>query len=221
MTKVILISGKLRSGKNQLTAFLKDLLQEKGKLVSEDMFAKDLKDGAKKDFKQLSNTLNGIASELEALLDRLFDAGVEHCIISDFEDEIKKLKVSDHNFYEEKTQITRSLLQLYGTEIFRDRVNENHWVEQVISRIRESDSDYIFITDVRFENEISHLETVLENKIIRVRVDRPMSREDIENEHPSEKGLDNYCNWDFHILNDGSLDDFRNQAKILSERLLV
>jgi len=206
MKTVVLISGKLRSGKNTMSQILIDKLVNSGKKITEDMFAKDLKDNCKNDFKLVAEVLNDIYLDLDAMLDRCVDNGLEDCIVEDMRDEIDKLKTMDYNFYEEKTPITRALLQTYGTEIFRDRIDVNYWVDQVIYRVRKSNSDYIFITDVRFPNEIDHLEEMLECNIIKVRIDRPMDRNSLDNEHPSEKGLDNYDKWDIKVSNDEGLD---------------
>ena len=211
MKTIVLISGKLRSGKNTMSQILIDKLVNSGKKITEDMFAKDLKDNCKNDFKLVAEVLNDIYLDLDAILDRCVDNGLEDCIVEDMRDEIDKLKTMDDNFYEDKTPITRALLQTYGTEIFRNRVSDTYWVDQVIERCRKSNSDYIFITDVRFPNEISRLEEQLDCNIIKMRIERPMDRESLDNEHPSEKGLDNYTNWDNKVENDKGLDELERK----------
>ncbi len=211
MKTIVLISGKLRSGKNTMSQILIDKLVNSGKKITEDMFAKDLKDNCKNDFKLVAEVLNDIYLDLDAILDRCVDNGLEDCIVEDMRDEIDKLKTMDDNFYEDKTPITRALLQTYGTEIFRNRVSDTYWVDQVIERCRKSNSDYIFITDVRFPNEISRLEEQLDYNIIKIRIERPMDRESLDNEHPSEKGLDNYTHWDNKVENDKGLDELEKK----------
>ena len=93
MKTVVLISGKLRSGKNLFSSMLTELLSSKGKVVTEEMFARDLKDGAREDFGQLANVLNNIHENLSVMLDRCVDESVSDCIISDMKDEITKLAI--------------------------------------------------------------------------------------------------------------------------------
>jgi hypothetical protein len=201
---------------------LTELLSSKGKVVTEEMFARDLKDGAREDFGQLANVLNNIHENLSVMLDRCVDESVSNCIISDMKDEITKLAILDENYYEEKTPITRALLQIYGTQIFRDRVDVNYWVNQVMMRIANSQSDYIFVTDVRFPNEIDQLVATLHDKckFVSIRIDRPMDRSDIQNEHESEKGLDDYDDWSIKVKNDRTMTELSLDAIEVVEYLL-
>ncbi len=58
MKKVILVSGKLQSGKNTFAEMINEILTKKGKKVTEDLFAHDLKEGVQKDFKMLQEVIN-------------------------------------------------------------------------------------------------------------------------------------------------------------------
>lgn len=59
----------------------------------------------------------------------------------------------------------RQLLQVYGTDIFRN-VNPNFWVDLLESRISRNEydeydaagePDFVFVTDVRFQNEVEKI----------------------------------------------------------------
>ena len=63
----------------------------------------------------------------------------------------------------------------------------------------------------RFPNEISRLEEQLDYNIIKIRIERPMDRESLDNEHASEKGLDNYTHWDNKVENDKGLDELERK----------
>lgn len=193
VNRVILISGKLQSGKNQFAEYLKETFEQHGKLVRCDLFAKGVKDGAKEDFKLLCDYLNTL--------------------------DIPELKTTEENFYEEKTELTRILLQLYGTEIFRNRVDKNHWVKQLIYRAKENSEYVSLVTDVRFQNEISLLKQDPDLYVCTVRINRTVNRIGVENEHPSETSLDTYSDWDFHITNNGTLEDLREDAEKMYARL--
>lgn len=203
--RVILISGKMQSGKNQMSKFLKELLEQKGYSVSEDMFAKGVKDGCKEDFKELANVLNRIASSLELN----YGDGIAD-----------DLRIVDDNWYENKTAITRALLQAYGTEIFRNRVDNDWWVKQLKKRILESPSDIVLVTDVRFPNEIDKMDPDnQEYDLIAVRVERNTEKHGNQHEHPSETALDNYNLFNYYLDNDGTLDDLRTTVSSLVDEI--
>ena len=62
---VILISGKIKSGKNQLADFMKEYFEKQNLKVSSDYFAKAVKDGCKEDFKKLADELNNYVIDLK------------------------------------------------------------------------------------------------------------------------------------------------------------
>jgi len=51
----------------------------------------------------------------------------------------------------------RKLLQFVGTELFRNNFDKDIWVKLLSKQIRESKSNNIVITDVRFPNEQNYL----------------------------------------------------------------
>lgn len=114
----------------------------------------------------------------------------------------------------------RELLQVMGTDIFRERVYNNIWAELPFKQkwgIVEDDNwlptDVVFIADCRFPNEV---EETLKHKGIVIRVIRSTGHVD---NHPSEIALDNYdFNQPNHFIvdNNGSLDDLRNKARELA-----
>jgi hypothetical protein len=152
MKTVFLISGKMRCGKNQLAEYLNKEFQKKGLITGSDLFAGPLKDWCKDDFKKLQIVLGNISEEIRAnvySLMSLQDEVMNPKIFQGIENVLNKLKIEDKNWYEEKTDITRNLLQLYGTEIFRNRVDNDWWAKQLCKRIVLSPADVIFVTDVR------------------------------------------------------------------------
>lgn len=48
----------------------------------------------------------------------------------------------------------RDALIKVGTEMFRKQVDPDIWVKATIQRMKQSNADYIFITDARFHNEL-------------------------------------------------------------------
>jgi len=141
-----------------------------------------------------------------------------------FESSIRKLEeliTKDENWYENKNPITRILLQTYGTEIFRKRVDQNWWVKQLKNRVLQSNSDIILITDVRFPNEIECFKKDIPKDftVTTIRINRNLNREASFNEHESENALDNYNEFDYVIDNNGTLEDLKNKVKELISRI--
>lgn len=97
----------------------------------------------------------------------------------------------------------RALLQRLGTEVGRELLGDNVWVDATFRRIENETlvSDDVVITDCRFPNE-AH--AVKNRGGIVVRVERPGV--EAANSHPSETSLDMWP-FDFTISNDGGLID--------------
>jgi len=217
MKKVILISGRMRTGKNQFAEYLKNAFEAKGIKVGTDLFAKDLKDGCREDFKKLADVLDDIAKQIETkvnLFNDLRESMIYPHFINEIEKTIDKLRIRDYNWYEDKTDITRNILQLYGTEIFRNRVNDNWWVNQVKNRAIASNNDVILVTDCRFPNEITGIYD--DNyEVVAIRIERNINTQEQIASHDSETALDGWKVWDYIISNDGTLEDLKASAETI------
>ncbi len=209
---VILVSGKLQSGKNTFVNMLMEELKSTNLKVGFDFFAKSVKDQSKDIFKNLTDYLNTISEKYN----------------------IPEIYTTEDNWYESKNHITRILLQLYGTDIFRDMVDSNHWAKILKRRlISEKNEDIMFITDVRFKSEISTIcdkepmrhdyRTITPNyNVIKIRINRNNYErtDDPIFTHHSEIDLDDYTDWDVLINNDSDLNSLLKQAKNTKEFIL-
>lgn len=101
----------------------------------------------------------------------------------------------------------RRLLQRFGTEVGRNILGENIWVDSTFL-VTDVTKDYI-ITDCRFRNEAMG---ILRQGGKMWRVNRPGVGP--VNDHISEIGLDNFP-VDTVIDNDGDLTDLRNSVRLL------
>jgi hypothetical protein len=221
MKKIVLVSGKLQTGKNQFADYLEQAYTLDKVEVVQDCFAQYLKDECKEDFKPLTKFLNRIANQIKSLCDPMLiynhktkkydieatKGGPEE---SDFMYFLQKLRTHDENFYEDKNDITRILLQTYGTEIFRKRVDNDYWVKRMISKIKESDKKVFIITDVRFPNEIDLVMEEDEFDVCTIRVERDMDRSGPEHKHPSETSLDGFNGFNYIVDNNGTLEELWN-----------
>jgi len=205
---VILFSGKMRSGKNLSADYLFNYLKNNQKTYEHLFFAKSLKDNCKQDFTLLQEYLNNYTLKMM----------LKYNLGEEFSKDISKLIVSDENYYEDKTDITRILLQVYGTEIFRNRVNTNYWVDKVIEQIKESDKQYFVITDLRFPNEIDYFKEAIQCIYVDVNSIR-INRDSVpENNHISETALDNYDDFDYVVYNNSTIEDLHSKLdKIIKE----
>jgi hypothetical protein len=218
--KILLISGKLQSGKNQIAEYIQEILEDRSKQVTQDLFAKTLKNNCEQDFSRLTDHLNATFQKLMDYIEPdILKYGNDQFIIDMF-NMCKEHITTSENYYENKNPITRLLLQTYGTDIFRDRVDFNYWVIQLINRIKESSFDYTLITDVRFPNEIDVIKSEDNIDVMVIRIHRKDNNQTNLNEHESEKALDNYTEWDLVIDNNGSLDELKQAALNICNNLL-
>lgn len=123
-----------------------------------------------------------------------------------FSNEEDAKKFSEKDFTVKSEILTpRLILQLLGTEGGRDVIHPNIWVNATLGNV--SDSDKIIITDCRFPNEVVGIK---KRKGIVVRVVRP-SKISIS-KHPSEISLNDFEDWDYVIINDGTLEDLEEKV---------
>jgi uridine kinase len=202
MKTVVLVSGKLQSGKNSFADMCMEYLKDKTN-TSFDFFAKELKERCKEDFSDLISFINKLCET--------------------FPPEIREqLYTQDENWFENKNQLTRILLQLYGTNIFRNRVDTDYWAKQVVENVYNSESKIIFITDVRFPSEIKALQNMEHDygyNIITIRINRGIDRDAEFNQHESETALDNYEYFDYVFENNGTVEELREKAENFSRMI--
>lgn len=117
-----------------------------------------------------------------------------------------------------KTEYTpRLLLQYIGTDLFREKIHENVWINATlnnydyIQRWIDAGSEAVLpnyiITDVRFPNEA---DAIKQRKGINIRIEKE-SDKDLENEHLSETALDDYS-FDY-VVQHGTIENLIEQVK--------
>lgn len=129
-----------------------------------------------------------------------------------------------------KSDITpRKMLQFFGTECCRDKLGEDIWLNSLYCRIK---SDYVVVSDMRFENEFDFIvslggivvkvvrdegnDSKINNLAILAKCGDKNALEYLKklNIHQSEWDL---CNkkFDYIIKNDGSLLDLYNKIDLM------
>lgn len=116
-----------------------------------------------------------------------------------------------------ETAVTvRRILQWWGTE-YRRNEDPDYWTKAWSRKIEQFDlgRTHVLIDDVRFMNELNAIKA---HGGLIVKIVRPGF--DGANNHASETSLDDYAAWDETILNDGTLEEFREKVRALAEALM-
>lgn len=129
-------------------------------------------------------------------------------------------KISDWDGSEETKP--RELLQYLGTEIIREKIDYNFFVNRIIDDIKVYSFffDIITISDARAKVEIDKVRDSFSNvkaiKVIRTNFDDGLTCE--QRKHFTETDLDDYENYDYILENDSTLDDLNKKViKLLEE----
>lgn len=129
-------------------------------------------------------------------------------------------KISDWDGSEETKP--RELLQYLGTEIIREKIDYNFFVNRIIDDIKVYSFffDIITISDARAKVEIDKVRDSFSNvkaiKVIRTNFYDGLTCE--QRKHFTETDLDDYENYDYILENDSTLDDLNKKViKLLEE----
>lgn len=116
----------------------------------------------------------------------------------------------DNNGWEAAKEFpeVRRLLQKFGTEVGRDLIDKQIWVEITMSGIKASSN--VVLSDVRFRNEAEEIK-YQGGQVWRV---NRITAEDVIDFHRSETELDDWT-YDQYIPNNGSLEDLRAEIRAL------
>lgn len=110
----------------------------------------------------------------------------------------------------------RTLLQVLGTDIIRNTIDKNFFINRIIEDIKVYSKffDVIIIGDARFPEEIDYIKNEFKN-VISVHINRKdmnlLTKE--EKKHVTETALDNYKRYDYEINNDGSIEDLKTKLE--------
>lgn len=113
----------------------------------------------------------------------------------------------DTNGWEAAKQFpeVRRLLQVFGSEVGRDLIDEQIWIELTMNGIK-SNGNFV-ISDVRFRNEAEEIK-YQGGQVWRI----TRAINSTIDFHRSETELDSW-NFDQYIPNNGSVEDLRNEVK--------
>lgn len=105
----------------------------------------------------------------------------------------------------------RQMAQMVGTDMARNVYSDDIWIRRLKKDIDDSGDrfSYSIISDVRFDNEVDFVKS---SDGIVIRVERPDLNDcgTASSDHASENGIT--CGgFDYVIVNDGSLSDFKQK----------
>jgi hypothetical protein len=200
----ICFCGKKQTGKDTSMEFVKQMLRDAGKSFVSASFAEPLKDKICADILGIDRALLfGSNEDKETLTHIMWDT-----LPLDIRVRYSKVTRGPRS----GPMTVREVLQVVGTDIFRNMLMDNVWVSIPFNKDYK-DTNVVIITDVRFPNEVNFI-----NKYggVVIRLEREAGPKD---NHPSETLLDTYS-FERTYHNNGSLDDRRtyifNQLKELS-----
>ncbi len=115
---------------------------------------------------------------------------------------------SYHEVFEEKTWFSRSLLQLIGTNLIREQIDPNFWINKIKERITHLSfaENTVIIDDIRFKNEA---EFIRNSNGVLLRITRPSVNS--VDKHRSETELDEIIP-NTTIVNNGTLIEYKKNV---------
>lgn len=116
----------------------------------------------------------------------------------------------------------RDFLQQFGTDLVRKQIDEMFFINRMVEDLYvfEYFYDAVTISDGRFPIELDKIREKFDNvytfRIVRPNFDNGLTLE--QQNHLTEIALDNYSNYDYVVLNDGTIEDLKVKIeKILEE----
>lgn len=176
-TKIFLLAGKARTGKDTVAGAIIDYYEKKGKKVVRLGF---------------SDYIKGYA-----------------------------MKISGWNGQDETKP--RDLLQTIGTDIVREKINKDFFINRLCEDITvyKYFFDVIVISGARFPNELDIPKSKFDNVTI-IKMERPGFESNLtekQKKHITEHALENYYNYDYLIENDGNTDNLILKTKQMLEEV--
>ena len=118
----------------------------------------------------------------------------------------------------------RTLLQTLGTDIIRDKIDNNFLIDRIIGDIKVYSYyfDVITISDARLPEEIDSVYNAFKN-VYRIRLERPGFINNLdkkENNHRTEIALDNYSNYDYVVVNDSTIEELNIKIKNIIDEVI-
>ncbi len=214
--KIILLGGTISSGKNFCYDIIESLLGSEN--VHREYFARELKDTCKEVFSRYVVHLN---QSVESVQDIIDEEGLNN--YDKASEILRNLLIKDHNWYEDKTDSTRILLQTIGTDLVKNKIDNDYWVKCAAQEVLDTDKEFIVFTDLRYVDEYLGLIEqcnarkgfTVNYRYYPISISRDSNTKSTIAEHASENGLVDFRQWYGHIDNNGSVSYTKEQIEML------
>lgn len=221
MNLVFAFCGKKRSGKNTAAEMFKEVGERLGYTVRMFAFADELREHL-----EIMNPIVGMLTGEHGYAGLVKDNGIMPKPITWSE----AVEYFGYEGAKDEFPEMRRLMQVYGTEVVRQRIQNNFWAQKVRKEIElffeQTHSLHIagkmaLITDCRFENEAVELEKTKQAVVGFMHTVRPLPGEKVdyhasEDLHWVENGLPRLAT----LNNDIFKFSFKNKTKNLAETLI-
>lgn len=132
-----------------------------------------------------------------------------------FSSYIKEYAKKIANWDGDETDKPRYLLQEIGVKILREKIDPLFLVKRMVNDIKVYSNyfDIITISDARAIDEVETIKNSFEN-VTTIRITRPNFDNGLtesEKNDFTETNLDNYHNFDYEIINDGTIDNLKEK----------
>lgn len=190
MKFLIMFAGKMQSGKSTSSKALQKILNEMGHKVEIVALADELKQMCQDSFKPLAKILK----------DKF------------------NYDLVDENWWENKNEISRCLLQIVGSDIVR-KVDIDYWCKKLKEKIEKSEAEFFILQDWRFNTEYNFFnKSIIEQFCINM--ERPGLNSGDAGKHVSENDLNGFENFDLKILNCGDMFDLEDKISEAVKEIL-
>ena len=156
------------------------------------------------------------------LIKEYLESKGQRVLITHFADLLKFICIKFFGWDGNKDEKGRTLLQYIGTDVVGAK-RPSYWAEFIVDILKmfEDEWDFVLIPDCRYPIEVSILKEHFETLVLRVeRPDFDNGLTTAQKNHPSEVDMDHY-NFDVHLLNNGSLDSFKDKLAWFAENFLL
>ena len=140
-----------------------------------------------------------------------------------FSDYIKgyAMKISAWNGEDETKP--RDLLQQIGTDIVREKINKDFFINRICEDILVYSYffDVIVISGARFPNELDIPKNKFKNVTI-IKMERPNYQNNLtekQKKHITEHSLEDYQNYDYLLVNNENIEELQNKTKKILEEV--
>ena len=129
----------------------------------------------------------------------------------------KNIGISPFTEASEEKKIIRPFLVTYGTHL-RRKLNKRCWIDKVEKKLENILADYVFITDVRYKNEIDWIHELKGESVhVERKGNKPPNKEEEENDPFLKKASTHKVLWE--SFSEENMDIMSSHVKRILEKI--